>query len=436
MPTPHSVPTHLEADVAIVGSGFGGLTAAQRLAKTGLRVVLISSTPEHLFQPLLYQVATGVLSSEEIAPDIAGILRKHRNIEVRLGTVTDVDPDAGVLHFRHESGTETVRFRYLIAATGATQSYFGRNEFAQYSYALKTIEDATKLRTQIRQNFERAAQTTDDDLRRRLLSFVIVGAGPTGVEVAGQIRELATRYYKRDDVSVYLVEGAGDALPVYGGSLSAYAKKSLEAGGVELLLNSLVTDMDSEGVTVKIGSGAATRKIAADTIIWSAGVQASPFTAVLAEATGAETDRAGRILINQDLTVGGYANVYAIGDMTSLNGYPGQSPVAMQEARHAADVISRKKLPGTPFKYRDKGSMSVISRFSAVVAINEKIRFRGMFAWITWLAVHLFYLIGFRNRFAAIASWLYAFIGSKRPGFEQVDRRRAAAVPQEQSRAS
>jgi NADH:ubiquinone reductase (H+-translocating) len=434
MPTPHSVPTHLEADVAIVGSGFGGLTAAQRLAKTGLRVVLISSTPEHLFQPLLYQVATGVLSSEEIAPDIANILKKHKNVEVRLGTVSDVDPDAGVLHFRNDTGTETVRFRYLIAATGATQSYFGRNEFAQYSYALKTIDDATRLRTQIRQNFEAAAQTTDDDLRRRLLSFVIVGAGPTGVEVAGQIRELATRYYKRDDVSVYLVEGAGDALPVYGGSLSAYAKKSLEAGGVELLLNSLVTDMDSDGVTVKIGAGAATRKIAADTIIWSAGVQASGFTAVLAEATGADTDRAGRILINKDLTVGGYANVYAIGDMTSLNGYPGQSPVAMQEARHAADVISRNKLPGTAFTYRDKGSMSVISRFSAVVAINEKIRFRGMFAWITWLAVHLFYLIGFRNRFAAIASWLYAFIGSNRPGFEQADR--DAVVPEEQSRAS
>ncbi|PXW32393.1 UNVERIFIED_CONTAM: NADH dehydrogenase FAD-containing subunit [Williamsia faeni] len=434
MPTPHSVPTHLEADVAIVGSGFGGLTAAQRLAKTGLRVVLISSTPEHLFQPLLYQVATGVLSSEEIAPDIANILKKHKNIEVRRGTVTDVDPDAGVLHFRHDGPTETVRFRYLIAATGATQSYFGRNEFAQYSYALKTIDDATKLRTQIRQNFEEAAQTTDEDLRRRLLSFVIVGAGPTGVEVAGQIRELATRYYKRDDVSVYLVEGAGDALPVYGGSLSAYAKKSLEAGGVELLLNSLVTDMDSDGVTIKIGAGAATRKIAADTIIWSAGVQASAFTAVLAEATGAETDRAGRILINQDLTVGGYANVYAIGDMTSLNGYPGQSPVAMQEARHAADVISRKKLPGTAFTYHDKGSMSVISRFSAVVAINEKIRFRGMLAWITWLAVHLFYLIGFRNRFAAIASWLYAFVGSNRPGFEQADR--ATVILEEQSRAS
>ncbi|MBA4022381.1 MAG: FAD-dependent oxidoreductase [Gordonia sp.] len=421
MPAPHSVPTQLDVDVAIVGSGFGGLTAAQKLAKTGLRVALISSTPEHLFQPLLYQVATGVLNSEEIAPDVAGILRKHRNVEVVLGTVTEVDPDAGILRYRHEGPTQTISFRYLIASTGATQSYFGRDEFAHYSYSLKTIDDATNLRTQIRRCFEEAAKTDDADLRRRLLSFVVVGAGPTGVEVAGQIRELATRYYKLDDVSVYLVEGAGNALPVYGGSLSAYAKKALERGGVEVLLDSLVTEMDSDGVTIKVG-GAATRRIAADTVVWSAGVQASPFAAVLSKATGSETDRAGRLLINQDLTVGGYANVYAIGDMTSLNGYPGQSPVAMQQARHAADVISRKKLPGTAFEYFDKGSMSVINRFSAVVALNERVRFGGFIAWLTWLAVHLFYLVGFRNRFAAIASWLFAFIGSNRPGFAQADK--------------
>lgn len=433
MPAPHSVPSQLDVDVAIVGSGFGGLTAAQRLAKSGLRVALISSTPEHLFQPLLYQVATGVLASEEIAPDVAGILRRHRNIEVVLGTVTDVDPDTSVLHYRHDGPAKAIHFRYLIASTGATQSYFGRDEFARYSYSLKTIDDATDLRTQIRECFERAAKTDDADLRRRLLSFVVVGAGPTGVEVAGQIQELATRYYKRDDVSVYLVEGAGAALPIYGGSLSAYAKKALEGGGVEVLLNSLVTEMDTEGVTIKV-AGAATRRIIADTVIWSAGVQASPFAAVLAEATGSETDRAGRLLINSDLTVGGYANIYAIGDMTSLNGYPGQSPVAMQEARHAADVIRRKKLPGTAFKYRDKGSMSVINRFSAVVAINERIRFGGFIAWLTWLAVHLFYLVGFRNRFAAIASWLFAFIGRNRPGFAQADR--AIIESEKQSRAS
>jgi NADH dehydrogenase len=422
----------LEADVAIVGSGFGGLTAAQRLANSGLRVVLISSTPEHLFQPLLYQVATGVLASEEIAPDVAGILHRHQNIDVRLGTVTAVDPDAGVLTFHGEGAAQSVHFRYLIAATGATTSYFGRNEFAQYSYSLKTIEDATALRTQIRQSFEKAATTDDPDVRRRLLSFVVVGAGPTGVEVAGQIRELATRYYKRDDVSVYLVEGAGAALPVYGGALSDYAKKALERGGVEVLLNSLVTEMDSDGVTIKVG-GSAIRRIAADTIIWSAGVQASGFAAVLAEATGSETDRAGRLLINPDLTVGGYANVYAIGDMTSLNGYPGQSPVAMQEARHAADIISRKKQPGTPFRYFDKGSMSVINRFSAVVAINDRIRFGGFIAWLTWLAVHLFYMVGFRNRFAAVASWFIAFIGRKRPGFDQADRVEVDCTPKSQA---
>lgn len=407
------------AEVVIVGSGFGGLAAAKQLAKSGINYVLISSTPEHLFQPLLYQVATGVLASGEIAPPIASVLRRHREADVRLGKVVGLDADRAILTYETEQGTRRIKYGSLIAATGASQSYFGRDDFATKTYALKTIDDAKKLRAQIERVFAEAA-TADEQTRQRLLSFVVVGAGATGVEVAGQLKELAKRHFHQE-VSVTLVEGAGEVLPPFGGGLSEYAKQSLTRGGVEVLLGTFVTDIETGKVTVK-GKDGVEQVIPAETVVWSAGVQAGGFAKVLAEATGAETDRAGRLLINPDLTVGGHADIYAIGDMTSLNGYPGQSPVAMQEGRHAADIIRRKKQPGTPFKYWDKGSMAVISRFSAVTKLNEHITFRGFIAWIMWLAVHLFYLVGFRNRFAAVASWLVAFIGTGRPGFAETEQ--------------
>ncbi|MEV0106305.1 NAD(P)/FAD-dependent oxidoreductase [Nocardia sp. NPDC050799] len=413
------------ADVVIIGSGFGGLAAAKQLAKAGVDYVLISSTPEHLFQPLLYQVATGVLASAEIAPPIANILRRHKEADVRLGEVTAIEPDAAILTYRTGEEVRRIRYGSLIAATGASQSYFGRDDFADKTYSLKTIDDARLLRAQIARVFREAAQV-DEETRRRLLSFVVVGAGATGVEVAGQLKELAKRYY-HEEVSVTLVEGAGAVLPPFGGGLSEYAKKSLTRIGVEVLLGTFVTDIEDGHVTVKDKAGTE-RQIDAETIVWSAGVQAGGFAKLLAEATGCETDRAGRLLINPDLTVGGYADIYAIGDMTSLNGYPGQSPVAMQEGRHAADIISRDKHPGTSFVYWDKGSMAVISRFSAVTKLNDKITFQGVFAWFIWLAVHLFYLVGFRNRFAAVLSWLVAFIGTGRPGFQEVDRQHLERV--------
>ncbi|MGW4773946.1 NAD(P)/FAD-dependent oxidoreductase [Nocardia sp. NPDC004278] len=410
-----------DADVVIIGSGFGGLAAAKQLAKSGIKYVLISSTPEHLFQPLLYQVATGVLASGEIAPPIASVLRRHREADVRLGKVVAIDADNAVITYEHEGEHTQIRYGSLIAATGASQSYFGRDDFADKTFSLKTIDDAKLLRAQIERVFAEAAGA-DEETRQRLLSFVVVGAGATGVEVAGQLKELAKRYYHQE-VSVTLVEGAGEVLPPFGGGLSEYAKGSLTKSGVEVLLGTFVTDIELGKVTVK-GKDGVERRIAAETVVWSAGVQAGGFAKLLAEATGCETDRAGRLLINPDLTVGGHADIYAIGDMTSLNGYPGQSPVAMQEGRHAADIIRRKKLPGTAFRYWDKGSMAVISRFSAVVKLNEHITFRGVIAWTMWLAVHLLYLVGFRNRFAAVASWLVAFIGSGRPGFDEVDAAR------------
>lgn len=407
------------ADVVIVGSGFGGLAAAKRLARAGIRFVLISSTREHLFQPLLYQVATGVLESGEIAPPIASVLRRYEEADVRQGTVIGVDPDTAILIYETPNGIRRrIRYGSLIAATGASQSYFGRDDFADKTFSLKTIDDAKALRAQIERVFE-DAKHADLATRQRLLSFVVVGAGATGVEVAGQLKELAKRHYHQE-ISVTLVEGAGAVLPPFGGGLSEYAKESLAGSGVDVLLGTFVTDIEHGAVTVK-GTDGAERIIPAETVVWSAGVQAGGFAKVLAEATGVATDRAGRLLVNQDLTVGGYADIYAIGDMTSLNGYPGQSPVAMQEGRHVADIIRRRKQPGTAFHYWDKGSMAVISRFSAVVKLNDRITFRGFVAWFMWLAVHLLYLVGFRNRFAAVVSWLVAFIGTGRPGFDEVE---------------
>lgn len=405
-------------DVVIVGSGFGGLAAAKQLSKSGIDYVVISSTPEHLFQPLLYQVATGILESDEIAPDMKAILRRHDNADVRQGTVVSVDPDRRVVTYETADGYTQLGYRYLVAATGASQSYFGRDDYAEKTFALKTLDDARLLRSQIKRVFAEARVTTDPARRTQLLSFVVVGAGATGVEVAGQIKELAKRYF-RQEVSVTLVEGVDKVLPPFGGSLSDYSRQALLDSGVDVQLNTLVTDIDNGVVTVKGPAGE--RKIAAETVVWSAGVKAGPFAGVLAAATGAETDRAGRLLINDDLTVGGYANIFAIGDMTSLKGYPGQSPVAMQEGRHVADIIRHKKQAATPFTYWDKGSMAVINRFNAVTKLNELVKFRGVIAWFAWLAVHLFYLVGFRNRFAAIVSWLVAFAGTRRPGFAETD---------------
>lgn len=419
-------------DVVIVGSGFGGLAAAKQLNKSGVDYVLISATPEHLFQPLLYQVATGVLASDEIAPPIQNIIRHHKHGEARLGKVVAIDADAAVLTYETPQGRRKIRYGSLIAATGANQSYFGRDDFADKTYSLKTIDDAKRLRAQIEDVFEKA-RGADAETRQRLLSFVVVGAGATGVEVAGQLKELSKRHYHQE-VSVTLVEGAGAVLPPFGGGLSEYAKQSLTRSGVEVMLDTFVTDIELGKVTVKSKDGVE-RRIAAETVVWSAGVQAGGFAKLLADATGCETDRAGRLLINPDCTVGGHADIYAIGDMTFLNGYPGQSPVAMQEGRHVADIIRRKKPAATPFQYWDKGSMAVISRFSAVTKVNDNIKFTGTIAWFAWLAVHLFYLVGFRNRFAAVFSWLVAFIGTGRPGFDEVEKT-AAPREVEQPRAA
>ena len=409
--------------VVIVGSGFGALAAAKKLGKAGTPFVLISQTTEHLFQPLLYQVATGVISAGEIAPPIRTILAKHPSADVRLGRAVEVDPENNVLTY--ESGGEQLRIGYesLIAATGARQAYFGRDEFAQFTHALKTVEDAELLRQQILRCFEEAHTTVDPERRRNLLTFLVIGAGATGVELAGQIKELAQRYFAAslndlgpDDVTVTLIEGADEALPAFGGKLSEYTLRSLERGGVDVVLGTFVTEIDGHGAVLKDAASGESRRVTAETIIWSAGVQANDFASVLAERTGCETDRAGRLLVNPDLTVGARADIYAVGDMTSLNNLPGQSPVAMQGGRHVARVVLGQTDAGTPFAYRDKGSMAIINRFRAITRVG-RIELTGFIAWIIWLAVHLAYMVGFRNRYVAVMSWCGSFLGTNRAHF-------------------
>ncbi|PQP18150.1 NAD(P)/FAD-dependent oxidoreductase [Rhodococcus opacus] len=409
--------------VVIVGSGFGALAAAKKLGKAGTPFVLISETTEHLFQPLLYQVATGVISPGEIAPSIRAILAKYPSGDVRLGRVVDVDPDKKEVVYEAGAVTHTIGYDSLIAATGARQAYFGHDEFAEVTYALKTVADADRLRRQIVRCFEEAHTTSDPERRRDLLHFIVIGAGPTGVELAGQIKELAGRYFEKslrditsEDVTVTLVEGAGETLPVFGGKLSKYTQDSLERAGVEVVLGTMVTDIDEHGATLSSPSTGFEKRLTADTIIWSAGIQANDFAAVLADRTGCETGRGGRLLVDEDLTVGRYDDIYAIGDMASLNNLPAQSPFAMQGGRHVAAIITGKRALGTPFTYRDKGSMAIINRFRAITRVG-KIELTGVLAWFLWLAVHLVYLVGFRNRYVAVMSWCGSFLGHRRPHF-------------------
>ncbi len=412
-------------DVVIVGSGFGGLAAAKRLAKSKVETVLISATDEHLFQPLLYQVATGVLESEEIAPSIADVLEQKKSVSVIRGYVTGVDADRKVLTYTTDEGEEQIGYRSLVAAAGVTQGYFGHDEWADRTFSLKTLDDAVTLRAHLLDCFTRPADDTDAH------TYVVVGGGATGVEIAGQIRELSTRHFTDVPAKVYLVEGAGDLLPVYGGKLSAFTRRTLESSGVEVLTDTFVTDIADGRVTLR--SGDDERVLESRTVIWSAGVQASGLAKVIADATGCATDRAGRLLVDPDLTVGDRADVYAIGDMTSLKGYPGQSPVAMQQGRFVADVIRGKRAAGTEFEYLDKGSMAVVNRHNAVVDAPFGIKLTGFVGWLAWLGVHLYYLVGFRNRAAAVASWFKAFAGRARPGFDQVQ---ASGEPADQARSA
>src|ERR671921_253639 len=408
--------------VVIVGSGFGGLFAAQALRKAPVDVTIIGKTSHHLFQPLLYQVATGILSEGEIAPATREILRRQENARVVLGEVTDIDLAARTVTSTILGRTTMHPYDELIVAAGAGQSYFGNDRFAEFAPGMKSIDDALELRGRIFGAFELAELADDPAEIDRLMTFVVVGAGPTGVEMAGQIAELAHRTLKKDfrnidprTARIILLDAAPYVLPSFGERLGGRARRQLNEMGVEVQLGAMVTDVDSDGLDIKDADGQV-RRLNAATKIWAAGVQASPLGRMLGEQSGAEVDRAGRVSVLPDLTLPGHPEVHVVGDMMSLDKLPGVAQVAIQGGRYAADQIRRRlagKEPKGPFHYFDKGNMATISRFSAVADIKN-LKFEGFFAWVLWLVVHLMYIVGFKSRVTAVLHWVVSFLGRGR----------------------
>ncbi|HEU0190566.1 MAG TPA: NAD(P)/FAD-dependent oxidoreductase [Mycobacterium sp.] len=412
--------------VVVIGSGFGGLTAAKSLKRADVDVTLIAKTTNHLFQPLLYQVATGILSEGEIAPTTRLVLRKQQNTRVLLGDVADIDLAGRTVTSKLMDMTTVTPFDSLIVAAGAQQSYFGNDHFATYAPGMKTIDDALELRGRILGAFEAAEVTTDQAERDRRLTFVVVGAGPTGVEVAGQIAELAERTLagafrtiRPSDCRVILLDAGPAVLGPMGEKLGLKAQRKLEKMGVEIRLNAMVTGVDYQGLSLKEKDGTEHR-IECASKVWAAGVQASPLGKVIAEqADGTETDRAGRVVVEPDLTVKGHPHVFVVGDLMSVPGVPGMAQGAIQGATYATKCIKRslkgKDDPAqrVPFKYFDKGSMATISRYNAVAKVG-KIEMGGFLAWLAWLVLHLYYLVGHKNRLTTVIAWGISFAGRSR----------------------
>ena len=401
--------------VVIVGAGFGGLAAARALRNAPVAVTVVDRRNHHLFQPLLYQVATAALNPADIAAPIRNVLRRQRNAEVILGDVAAIDLPARTVRLAEG---DPLPFDFLVLATGATHSYFGHDAWAPLAPGLKSIEDALEIRRRILTAFERAERERDPEQQRALLTFVLVGGGPTGVELAGAISEIARstlthdfRHIHPESARVFLLEAAPRVLPGYVESLSAAARRQLERLGVAVRTGSPVTAIDAEGVT--LGDGV---RIASRTVLWGAGVAASP----LARTLGAPLDRAGRVRVEADLSVPGHPEAFVVGDLAAVlreNGrpVPGLAPAALQEGRHAARNIRRALAgePALPFHYVDKGELATIGRAAAVADVRG-IRFSGLVAWFTWLFVHIFFLIGFRNRVAVILQWAWSYLTFKR----------------------
>jgi NADH dehydrogenase len=402
--------------VVIIGGGFGGLYAAQALKRADIALTLIDRRNFHLFQPLLYQVATGALSPGEIASPLRYVLNRQKNASVLLGEVVDIDPAAHEVRFKDGSRTP---YDTLMVATGSTHHYFGHPEWSKLAPGLKTVEDATEIRTRILLAFERAEREPDPEVRKALLTFVVVGGGPTGVELAGALSEISRDTLRKDfrkinpaDANIFLIEGADRLLPPYPPKLSAAAEKSLISLGVQTRAGSMVTDIDGSGVTVK--TGPTQTRIAAKTVLWAAGVQASPLGQLLAERTGVTLDKACRVNVNPDLTVPGYPEILVIGDLAHFEQdgkqVPGVAPTAMQMGRYAAGLIMKRLRNETtkPFRYWNKGSLATIGRNSAVADIGG-FQFSGYFAWLTWLFIHLLYIVEFENRLQIAFQWAYDY---------------------------
>jgi NADH:ubiquinone reductase (H+-translocating) len=412
--------------VVVVGGGFGGLRAVQRLRREPVDVTLIDRRNFHLFQPLLYQVATGALSASEIASPLRGVFARNRNVSVVLGEVTGFDlAGRRVLVGALPSGEQEVAIPYdsLVVAGGSRYTYFGHDEWRPFAPDVKTLESALDVRRRILGAFEAAEVETDAAKRAAWLTFVVVGGGPTGVELAGQIGEIARSTLRRDFRSIdpgaariLLVETADRVLPQFPPRLSASAARSLDRLGVMPLTGRTVVGIDAESVT--IGGGAENEIVPARTVVWAAGVVASELAAALAREAGTELDRAGRLAVGPDLTVAGHPGVIALGDMVQVHDVagrpvdlPGLAPVAMQQGRYAARAIGarlRGNAPA-PFRYRDKGNLATIGRARAVADIKG-LQLSGLLAWVTWLFVHLFYLIGFQNRLLVFIRWTFSFV--------------------------
>jgi NADH dehydrogenase len=402
----------VQPHVVIVGGGFGGLTAARALAGRPVQVTLLDRRNHHVFQPLLYQVATAGLSATDIAAPLRHILRRHANVTVLLGEARRVDTAARKVVL--DDGE--IGYDFLILAAGATHSYFGHDEWARHAPGLKTLEDALFIRRRTLLAFERAERETDPARRRGLLTFVIIGAGPTGVELAGTLVEIARHTLRREfrrmdpaEARVVLLEGLDRVLPGYPPDLSEKARRQLVGLGAEVRTGARVTGVDADGVWL------GTERLEAGTVLWAAGVAASP----LGRSLGAPVDRAGRVQVGADLTVPGHPEVYVIGDLAALQQdgvpVPGVAPAAMQMGRHAARNVLRavRGEARQPFRYVDKGSLATIGR-KAAVALIGRVKLSGFPAWAAWLGIHIFFLIGFRNRFVVMMEWALAYMTHQR----------------------
>src|SRR6266480_3398129 len=404
--------------VVIIGGGFAGLFAARVLRRAPVRGTLIDRRPHHLFQPLLYQCSTGILSEGKIAVPLRDLLRKHKNADFVLAEVTSIDAEGRrVLATRPLGDQLEFGYDYLIVAAGVQQSYFGHDEFAQWAPGMKTIEHALVIRRRVYGAFEMADTAVDPAERSRWLTFALVGAGPTGVELAGQIREVATktlraeyRHIKPEEARVLLFDGGAAPLAPFGPKLSAKAGATLDRLGVEQHMHSIVTKIDGTGLSVRAEDGTETHYDAA-TVLWTAGVAAPSVAAAIAQATGAKQDRAGRIEVGPDLSIPGHPEIMVTGDVMSLNKLPGVAEVAMQTGLYAGRKVAhlaRGQSFDKPFRYRDLGSAAYISRGRAVVSVG-RLQFAGLPGWVVWLFIHIGFLTGYRNRFGAVLSWWFAF---------------------------
>lgn len=402
-------------EVVIIGGGFGGLNAARQLGKYDVNITVLDRKNHHTFQPLLYQVATAGLSPGEIAAPIRGILRKTKNIRVLLAEVDGFDLEKKLIHVR--DGRD-ISFDYLIVASGATHSYFGHPEWEGLAPGLKSVEDATEIRRRVLLAFELAERRASVTGKAEPVHFVIVGGGPTGVELAGTLAEIARNTIASDfdwinprDTKILLIEGSPRVLPHYPEDLSRSAEKQLRELGVEVMTGTIVTSI--EPGQVKVGQ----RVFPSSVTLWAAGVAASP----LGRALGVPLDKPGRVIVNQDLSVPGHPEVFVIGDLANFtpagekNPLPGLAPVAMQQGTHAAKNIGAdvQHQPRKPFRYRDKGTMATIGRAAAVADLG-KFHFSGLIAWLMWLFVHLMFLVGFRNRLLVMIEWAWSYLTYQR----------------------